>query len=91
MQEASETGAPLLRTMFFEFPDDARCWELDDQYMFGNQYLVAPILQLGQRERKVYLPAGTWKQLTDNQLYEGGQTVLSPAPLAQIPVFERQH
>ncbi len=91
MQEASETGAPLLRTMFFEFPDDARCWELDDQYMFGNQYLVAPILQFGQREREVYLPAGTWKQLADNQLYEGGQTVLSPAPLAQIPVFERQH
>ncbi len=90
MQEASETGAPLLRTMFYEFPQDPHCWELDDQYMFGNQYLVAPILQLGQREREVYLPSGIWKRLADNQIYEGGQTVLCPAPLAQIPVFVRQ-
>lgn len=58
--------------------------------MFGNQYLVAPVLQLGQHEREVYLPAGTWKCLVDSQLYEGGQTLLCPAPLAQIPVFERQ-
>ncbi|MCX4300001.1 MAG: hypothetical protein OSJ73_23835 [Lachnospiraceae bacterium] len=91
MQEASASGAPLLRTMFYEFPNDTHCWELEDQYMFGNQYLVAPILQLGQREREVYLPAGKWKNITDCQIYEGGQTLLCPAPLEQIPIFEKQN
>ncbi len=89
MREAAETGAPLLRTMFYEFPDDARCWELEDQYMFGNRYLVAPILQLGQREREVYLPAGNWKSIADDQTCAGGQTIVCPAPLDRIPVFER--
>ena len=89
MREAAETGAPLLRTMFYEFPDDARCWELEDQYMFGNRYLVAPILQLGQREREVYLPAGNWKSIADGQTCAGGQTIVCPAPLDRIPVFER--
>lgn len=89
MHEASETGAPLLRTMFYEFPGDPHCWELEDQYMFGDQYLVAPILQLGQREREVYLPAGDWKNLSDNRIYEGRKTILCDAPLDQIPVFEK--
>lgn len=89
MHEASETGAPLLRTMFYEFPDDPHCWELEDQYMFGDQYLVAPILQLGQRGREVYLPAGDWKNLSDNRIYEGRKTILCDAPLDQIPIFEK--
>lgn len=89
MLEASETGAPLLRTMFYEFPGDPRCWELEDQYMFGDQYLVAPILHLGQRGREVYLPAGDWKNLSDNRIYEGRKTILCDAPLDQIPIFEK--
>lgn len=59
--EASENGSPLIRTMFYEFPEDAACWELKDQYMFGEKYLVAPIFHLNQFEREVYLPAGQWK------------------------------
>lgn len=89
MQEASDTGAPLLRTMFYEFPQDAHCWETEDQYMFGDKYLVAPVFALGQREREVYLPAGNWRSLADGQLCEGGRTVLCAAPLDRIPVFER--
>lgn len=41
--EASENGSPLIRTMFYEFPEDAACWELKDQYMFGEKYIVAAI------------------------------------------------
>ena len=61
--EASENGSPLIRTMFYEFPEDAACWELKDQYMFGEKYLVAPIFHLNQFEREVYLPAGQWLSL----------------------------
>ncbi len=89
MQEASKTGAPLLRTMFFEFPEDKQCWEIEDQYMFGSRYLVAPVLHLGERERSVYLPAGSWKRLADGKVFEGAQVITSEAPLEWIPVFER--
>ena len=89
MKEASETGAPLIRTMFYEFPDDKKCWDLPDQYMFGSDYLVAPVLALGAREVSVYLPAGKWESIEDKKIYEGGQTVTVPAPLDVMPVFRR--
>ena len=88
-REAHETGAPLIRTMFFEFPEDAKCWELQDQYMFGSRYLVAPVLELHQRERQVYLPEGRWKDLNSGEITEGGRTITAPAPIDVIPVYEK--
>lgn len=88
-QEASENGSPLIRTMFYEFPEDKICWELQDQYMFGSKYLAAPIFKLNQFERDVYLPAGTWKLTSDGSTYEGGQTVHVAAPIDYMPVFEK--
>ena len=87
--QASADGSPLLRTMFYEFPEDPRCWELDDQYMFGADYLVAPILELGQRERSVYLPKGEWMLTSTKETFTGGQEVTVPAPLDYMPVFQR--
>ncbi|MDE7354941.1 MAG: glycoside hydrolase family 31 protein [Acetatifactor sp.] len=89
MEEAHRNGSPVMRTMFYEFPEDEKCWEIDDQYMFGPDYLVAPILREGVREREVYLPEGTWRSLREEKEYAGGQTVLCPAPLEDIPVFRR--
>lgn len=89
MREASENGSPLLRTMFYEFPNDAACWDLQDQYMFGDRYLVAPVLYEGMRERNVYLPEGKWKNIHTGEVLDGKQTVLADAPLEIIPVFER--
>ena len=88
-REASETGAPLLRTLFFEFPEDPLCWEISDEYMLGSRYLAAPVLELGARRREVYLPAGTWRLLHTGELYTGGRTVCAPAPLEEMPVFEK--
>lgn len=88
MKEASRTGAPLIRAMFYEFPDDSECWELADQYMFGDRYLVAPVLEAGATERRVYLPRGRWKRM-GGDVWQGGSYVTVPAPLDVIPVFER--
>ena len=74
--------------MFFEFPGDENCWKLQDQYMFGSRYLVAPVLELGQREREVYLPAGRWKDMNSGEILEGGRTVTAAAPLDAMPVYE---
>lgn len=89
MREASENGSPLMRTMFYEFPEDGACWNCTDQYMFGEKYLVAPVLYEGMRRRSVYLPAGQWKDLESGEVLAGGRTVEADAPLDVIPVFER--
>ena len=88
-EEASSNGSPLIRTMFYEFPEDSKCWELQDQYMFGSDYLVAPIFHLNQFEREVYLPAGKWEDTRDHKVYNGGQTITADAPLDSMPVFKR--
>ena len=89
MEEASANGSPALRTMFYEFPDDPQCWELSEQYMFGPDYLVAPVLYEGQREKEVYFPAGEWENIYDGSIRQGGGFATVPAPLEAIPVFRR--
>lgn len=88
MKEASENGSPVIRTMFYEFPDDEMCWEISDQYMFGPGYLVAPVLYQGMTKRKVYLPEGKWKSIHNSEIYSGSQIVTADAPLDIIPVYE---
>ncbi|MCD7833662.1 MAG: family 31 glucosidase [Lachnospiraceae bacterium] len=88
-EEAHENGSPLIRTMFYEFPADAKCWELSDQYMFGSKYLVAPILHLNQFAREVYLPDGKWKLTSTGEIFAGGQSVTVDAPIEYMPVFEQ--
>ena len=90
MKEAHEKGTPIMRTLFYEFPDDVRAWEMEDAYMYGNRCLVAPVFSPGIASREVYLPAGArWRNTTTGEEYEGGMTVTAPAPLSVIPVFER--
>lgn len=89
MKAAHEKGDPVMRPLFYEFPDDKTAWEIDDSYMFGPDLLVAPILYEGQRERTLYLPAGQWRNLHDGKIYEGCQNVTVDAPIDVLPVFAR--
>jgi alpha-D-xyloside xylohydrolase len=90
MREAHETGLPVLRPLFLEFPGDGPSWEIDDQYLFGSDFLVAPVLDEGVRERRVYLPAGTdWRDAWTGEQHAGGQWLDAPAPLERIPVYVR--
>ena len=79
-----------MRGMFHEFPADPPCWELADQYMFGSDVLVAPVVEPAARQRQVYLPAGAcWTSAGTGQVHEGGTWVTADAPLATIPLFLR--
>src|SRR5690606_2242305 len=90
MAEAHEHGQPVMRGMFHEFPDDATCWDLADQYMFGPDLLVAPVLEPGARRRRVYLPAGArWVEAASGVEHAGGRWGGADAPLDRIPVFLR--
>jgi len=90
MQKAEKTGQPPMRPLFFDFPDDPKAWSVEDEFMFGPDILVAPILELGARGRKVYLPAGTtWRHAWTLKRHKGGQEFDAPADLSRIPVFFR--
>jgi len=91
MKTAEQTGMPPMRPLLVDFHDDANAWDVEDQFMFGPDLLVAPVLNLGQREREVYLPAGTtWTHAWTGDSYDGGQAVEVDAPLEQAPVFVKK-
>lgn len=90
MKDAHETGLPVMRAMFIDFPEDPICWEVEGQYMLGKDILVAAVLNNGERTRTLYLPKGAdWIYAPDMTEYEGGQIVTVDAPLEIIPVFTR--
>ncbi len=80
---------PLLRAMLLDFQGDSRAAALWDQYLFGRDLLVAPIIREGEISREVYLPAGRWWHLFENRWYDGGQSHEVSASFAEIPVFLR--
>ena len=90
MKKAPEKGTPVMRPLFFDYPQDEKAWEIEDQYMFGPDILVAPVVYQGARERKLYLPEGEWVQIHNKKQYKGGQTIVCPAPIDEIPVFVRK-
>ena len=89
MREAHEKGTPVIRSMWYQFPDDKECTGLKEQYMFGGRYLVAPVLRPGVDEIKVYLPEGKWRSVEYGDTYEGGRRIDAKAPIDVIPVFEK--
>jgi alpha-D-xyloside xylohydrolase len=91
MRAASDKGMPPMRPLFVDFPDDPLCWEVEDQFLFGADLLVAPVLYEGHRTRKLYLPAGTgWVDAWNGKEFSGGQWLEVEAPLERIPVFWRR-
>ena len=85
-----QSGAPYMRALFMDFPDDAEAARLTDEYMFGPAFLVAPVTEQGATSRKVYLPAGTdWYNYWTSERLQGGQTISVDAPIDTLPLFVR--
>ncbi len=90
MKAASESGAPVMRPLFYDFPEDKTCWETEDSYMFGPDLLVSPVMSAGALDREIYLPAGcSWTDAYTKKTYDGGQKVTVPAPIDIIPIMIR--
>ncbi len=90
MEIASKEGIPMMRPLFFDFPSDAVSYTTEEEFMFGPDLLVAPVLEYQAKTRKVYFPAGaTWKDAYTGKEYKGGQTIDYPVTLENIPVFAR--
>jgi alpha-D-xyloside xylohydrolase len=90
MELAARKGTPPMRPVFFDFPDDAHAAAVDDQFLFGRDLLVAPVLFHRAKKRNVYLPAGAnWVDAWTGQQLKGGQTLEAAAPLERIPLYLR--
>ncbi|KAJ4983612.1 glycosyl hydrolase family 31 [Stagonosporopsis vannaccii] len=93
MKEAHEKGTPVMRTLFYEFPEDSICWEIEEQYMYGDEYLCCPVLREGQIEMNLYLPKLTdgtrWTRLWSEETFKGGTYIIAKCPLREMPVFHR--
>jgi len=87
MNIASMTGSPIMRPMFYDFYEDEICYSLEDQYMYGEDILFAPIMEQGQTERQVYLPKGKWILTKDGTEYEGGKWFVIGAKLNEYIAF----
>ena len=91
-RNVSLRGAVTMRALTFEFPEDARAVGINDQYLLGPRLLVAPVVDMGAREREVYFPAGArWRNFWNASAtpVPGGTTATVEAPLDIIPVYER--
>jgi alpha-glucosidase (family GH31 glycosyl hydrolase) len=85
-----KTGAPLMRPLFFEEPRNEKLFNYDDAYLWGNAFLVAPIVESEKKEKEVYFPKGSnWYDFYTDQKYEGGQTTKVAVNDTTIPTFVR--
>jgi len=85
-----QNGAPYMRALFMDFPNDPNAADIPDEYMFGPAFLVAPVSEQGATHRKVYLPAGCdWYNYWTNERMHGGQTIIADAPIDTLPLFVR--
>ena len=88
MEEAHKKGTPVMRPLFYEYPDEKSCWEVEDEYFYGPDLLVAPVCYAKQEKRKVYLPGETiWVEYETKKEYPGQQWVEVDTPIDRIPVF----
>lgn len=90
-REAHDTGVPLMRALFLEYPNDIETFKLNAQFLFGKELLVAPVVQKGDVTKEVYLPEGEWIDFNDGKTtYKGSQWVTVDAPLNVIPLFVKK-
>jgi len=91
MKLASEDGTPVMRPLFYDFCGDKNVYDIGDEYMFGPDLLVAPVVEPGARKRMVYLPEGCrWKDAGTGMVYDGGTRIEADAPLDTIPLFLKE-
>lgn len=88
--EQAKYGMPLVRPLFFENNSDSNLYNAEDEFLWGNNFLIAPVLQKSVTERKLYLPEGKWYNYFSSKTFQGKQWITSEVTLNNIPVFIRE-
>jgi alpha-glucosidase (family GH31 glycosyl hydrolase) len=90
VRECATTGMPIMRALWLHFPDDAKAVGCGDQYLWGRNILVAPVVEKGATARRVYLPRGAWYDFWTQERVEGGREISRPVDLETIPLYVRE-
>ena len=90
LSSSERTGEPIIRNMEYQFPHSG-FEKVNTQFMLGDEVLVAPVVEQGQREKEVFLPQGKWEEQNTHAVYTGGTSVRVPAPLSVLPWFRKVH
>ena len=91
-QDSTETGKPVQQPLVYHFQEDPNTYDISDQYMFGDNMMLAPVINAGQTSREVYLPEGeTWVDFNSKAEHKGGQTITVEAPLETMPIFVKKN
>ncbi len=90
VHECATTGMPIMRALWLHFPDDPKAVECGDQYLWGRNVLVAPVIEKGATTRRVYLPRGAWYDFWTNERVEGGGEISRPVDLETMPLYVRE-
>ena len=86
----TETGYPMVRALMMHHPDDRQVWHIDDEYYFGSQFLVAPVMN-SEDKRDVYLPEGRWVDFFTGERFEGGRWLKGvECPLERMPLYVKE-
>jgi alpha-glucosidase len=88
-EECHRTGAPIMRPLLFEYPEDEITYTADDEFLLGDALLVAPITRPGIEHRHVYLPQGTWFHFWAGERIEGPKHILTHTPLGEPAIYLR--
>ena len=90
-REAYDTGMPIMRALVLEYPRDEDAANVQEEFLFGEEFLVAPVVKEGAKSKKIYLPEGTWIDYNNpQQEYEGEQEITYDAPLEVIPMLVKK-
>ena len=89
VRECHDTGLPIMRALWLHHPDDATAVARGDEFLWGRDILVAPVVQQGATSRRVYLPRGTWFDFWTNERIEGGREIDRPVDLETMPLYVR--
>jgi alpha-glucosidase (family GH31 glycosyl hydrolase) len=87
--ETCETGLPVIRALWLHYPDDPAAVACGDQYLYGNDILVAPVVEKGATSRTLYLPHGKWYDFWTNEMHDGGREITRDVDLATLPLYVR--
>ncbi len=90
MDIASKQGVPLMRPMFFDYPEDEVCYSSDEQYMFGDDIIFAPVTKMGATEKQVYLPEGEWVLTKNKEAYKGGKSYTVDVKINEFVAFVKK-
>jgi alpha-glucosidase/alpha-D-xyloside xylohydrolase len=89
VKESCDTGLPIIRALWLHYPGDAAAVARGDEYLFGRDILVAPVVEKGATSRAVYLPHGAWYDFWTGEKIEGGREIIRKVDLETMPVYIR--